>query len=187
MNVEEEGNEIEQLRESVSFLTNQCAQLDEANRAWQQYQAAQLENFRSKVQDYLSFDENASFDIIAQEIVEQISKEREDFNEKYEAIEKANDKLRSGTSIFIIDFFYLRFFNVASTGNFESIQESYMNTINELNEQLLVMKDRCEELAAEKQFLSIELEKRCVEIDREHSKQTIEKVPSNILRQPFKE
>ncbi|CAF3904832.1 unnamed protein product, partial [Rotaria sp. Silwood1] len=106
-----------------------------------------------------------------QQILEQISKEREDFNEKYEAIEKANDILRS----------------VASTGNFESIQESYMNTINELNEQLLVMKDRCEELDSEKQFLSIELEKRCVEIDREHSKQTIEKVPSNILRQPFKE
>ncbi|CAF5028174.1 unnamed protein product, partial [Rotaria sp. Silwood1] len=162
--------ELQQLRDNVTLLTNQCAQLDEANRAWQQYQTAQLQDFRSKLHDYLTFDENASFDIIAQQIVEQISKEREDFNEKYEAIEKANDILRS-----------------ESTNNLESIHQTYTNTLNELNRKLLAMKNRCEELDAEKQLLSTELEKRSIEIEREHANQTIEKVSSETLKQPLKE
>ncbi|CAF3364647.1 unnamed protein product, partial [Rotaria sp. Silwood2] len=170
MNVEEEGNELVQLRENITFLTTQCAQLDEANRAWQLYQEAQLQNFRSKLNDYLSFDENASFDIIAQQIVEQISKEREDFNEQYQAIEKENDNLRS-----------------ESIGNLETVEETYRSTLHDLNQKLLAMEKRCEELDAEKQVLSNELEKRSVEIDQDHSKPTIEKVTSNILRQPLGE
>ncbi|CAF4201426.1 unnamed protein product, partial [Rotaria sordida] len=129
MNVEDEGKELEQLRERVAHLTTQCAQLDEANRAWQLYQEAQLENFRSKLHDCLSFDENMSFDMIAQQIVEQISKEREDFNERYQGLEKTNDVLRS-----------------ESTSNLESIQQSYINTIDELNQELLVMKKQYEDL-----------------------------------------
>ncbi|CAF0778122.1 unnamed protein product [Rotaria sordida] len=170
MNVEDEGKELEQLRERVAHLTTQCAQLDEANRAWQLYQEAQLENFRSKLHDCLSFDEDMSFDMIAQQIVEQISKEREDFNEKYQTLEKANDVLRS-----------------ESTSNLESIQQSYINTIDELNQELLVMKKQCEDLDAEKQVLSNELEKQSVEVDQNYPKQTTEKVSSNILRQPFEE
>ncbi|CAF1445487.1 unnamed protein product, partial [Rotaria sordida] len=170
MNVEDEGKELEQLRERVAHLTTQCAQLDEANRAWQLYQEAQLENFRSKLHDCLSFDENMSFDMIAQQIVEQISKEREDFNERYQGLEKTNDVLRS-----------------ESTSNLESIQQSYINTIDELNQELLVMKKQCEDLDAEKQVLSNELEKQSVEVDQNYPKQTTEKVSSNILRQPFEE
>ncbi|CAF1573982.1 unnamed protein product, partial [Rotaria sordida] len=99
VNIEEERKELELLRETVAFLTTQCTQLNEANSAWQLYQEAQLQNFRSKLLDCLSFDENTSFDMIAQQIVEQISKEREDFNEKYQTLEKVNDILRSGNSV----------------------------------------------------------------------------------------
>ncbi|CAF1375878.1 unnamed protein product, partial [Rotaria sordida] len=168
--IEEDRKELEQLRETVAFLTTQCTQLNEANDAWQQYQEAQLQNFRSKLHDYFSMDENTSLDIIAQQIVEQLSKEREDFNEKYQTLEKVNDILRS-----------------ESTNNLESIQQDYTNTINELNQKLLVMNKHCEDLSTEKQFLTNELGKRSIEIDRDQAKPTIEKVSSNILRQPLEE
>ncbi|CAF3634115.1 unnamed protein product, partial [Rotaria sordida] len=168
--VDEREQELQQLRDNVALLTTQCAQLNEANRAWQLYQEAQLQNFRSKLHDYLSFDENTSLDSIAQQIVEQLSKEREDFNEKYQTLEKANDVLCS-----------------ESTSNLESILESYMNTINELNQELLVMKKQCEELDAEKQLLTDELQKRPVDIDRDHAEQTIQKMSSDTLKQPFEQ
>ena len=69
-------------------LTTQCAQLDEANRSWQQYQQAQLENFKTNLHDYVPLDDNISFDEIAQQIVDQITKEREDFSERYAELEK---------------------------------------------------------------------------------------------------
>ncbi len=56
-----------------------------------------MKNFRAKLHDYLPIDEYASFDEIAQEIVDQVTKEREDFSEKYQALGKANNDLRSGT------------------------------------------------------------------------------------------
>ena len=94
MNESDTDNE---LRQNLAVLTAQCAQLDEANRAWQQYQQTQLENFRNKLQDYLSFDENISFDQIAQLIIDQIDKERKDFNEKQA------DKLNQDRDTQIID------------------------------------------------------------------------------------
>jgi hypothetical protein len=105
MNVEQDAKELQQLRESVARLTHQCAQLDEANRGWQQYQRTQSDNFRTKLHDYLLMDENTPLDQIAQQIVDQIAKEREDFNERFQAIEKENDDLRSGSSIVIPDGF----------------------------------------------------------------------------------
>src|SRR5579863_4444060 len=104
--VEHESEELQQLRENVVALTTQCAQLDAANRAWQQYQQTQLDNFKTKLQDYLPDDENTSFDEIAQQIVDQITKEREDFSETYQTLERANNDLRSDD-------------------NMESIRESY--------------------------------------------------------------
>ena len=64
--------EIEQLRENVASLTAQCAQLDEANRAWQSFQQTQADNFRSKLQEYLPIDEDTSFDQIPELIIEQL-------------------------------------------------------------------------------------------------------------------
>ncbi|CAF4777705.1 unnamed protein product, partial [Rotaria sp. Silwood2] len=100
----------------------------------------------------------------------QLSKEREDFNEQYQAIEKENDNLRS-----------------ESISNLATVEETYRNTLHDLNQKLLAMEKRCEELDAEKQVMSDELDKRSVEIDQDQSKQTIEKVSSNILRQPLEE
>ncbi len=99
--VEPEAEELRQLREKVAFLTSQCAQLEEANRAWQQYQQTVADNFRSKLVDYLPIDENMSLDQIPQQIVDQITKEREDFNEQFQAMEKDNQDLRSGIYISI--------------------------------------------------------------------------------------
>jgi len=104
-NVEQDVEELEQLRENVVALTAQCAQLDEANRAWQLYQQTQLDNFKTKLHDYLPIDENTSFDEIAQQIADQVTKERDDFNESYQALERANNDLRSGSSIIILDSF----------------------------------------------------------------------------------
>jgi len=56
-----------------------------------------LNNFQTKLHDYFAVDGNTSFDEIAQQITHQVTKEREDFNEKYQALERANDDLRSGS------------------------------------------------------------------------------------------
>ncbi len=96
-NIEQDAEEVRQLRENVAILTAQCAQLNEANRAWKEYQQTQLDNFRTKFLDCLPIDENLALDEAAQEIVNQITKEREDFNERYQALEKTNDDLRSGS------------------------------------------------------------------------------------------
>jgi hypothetical protein len=70
--------------------------LNEANQAWQGFHQSQLDNFRTKVQDYIELDEDLSFDQIAEQIVDQITKEREDFVEQYQALEKTNNNLQSG-------------------------------------------------------------------------------------------
>ena len=44
--INEHEQELQQLRENLALLTTQCAQLDEANRAWQLYQQSQIDTFR---------------------------------------------------------------------------------------------------------------------------------------------
>ena len=61
--------ELQQLRTDVATLTAQCAQLDEANRAWQQYHQNELESFRKKLQNWILFDEKSTLEQIAQEII----------------------------------------------------------------------------------------------------------------------
>ncbi len=78
------------------MLTTQCAQLNEANQAWQQFHQTQMNSFQNKLHDYFAIDENTSFDEIAQEIEDQITKEREDFNDRYQTLERENNDLRSG-------------------------------------------------------------------------------------------
>jgi hypothetical protein len=95
--VEQNVEELQQLRENVVALTAQCAQLDAANRAWQQFQQTQLDNFQTKLHDYIPIGENTPLDQIAQQIVDQILNEREDFNQRFEALERANNHIRSGS------------------------------------------------------------------------------------------
>jgi hypothetical protein len=181
-NFEQHAEELRELRENVTLLTNQCAQLEGANRAWQQFQQTQSDNFRTKLGDYVPIDDNTPFDQIAQQIIDQIVNERQDFNERYEALEKANNDLRSGSSLLFLHCFIYLLFALESTNNLESIKESYTNTINELDQELLAMKEAYEQLDAEKQVRLSELEKRPVEIDEEAAKQVIGMFPTFYIR-----
>ncbi|CAF3166548.1 unnamed protein product [Rotaria sp. Silwood2] len=104
--------ELYPLRENIATLTNQCVELD---------------NFRNKLHDYVTLDKNISLDQTAQIIIDQIIKDREDFNQQYEILQKTNDELRS-----------------ESENNLETIKQSYINTVNELNQELLIIKEELE-------------------------------------------
>jgi hypothetical protein len=95
--INEHEQELRQLRENFTALTAQYAQLDEANRAWQLYHESQLDTFRHKLHDYFPIEENASFEDIAQQIVNQITKEKEEFTERNSELQKANNDLQSGS------------------------------------------------------------------------------------------
>ncbi len=45
-----------------------------------------MDNFQTKLHDYFPIDGNTSFDEIAQQIADQVTREREDFNEKYQEL-----------------------------------------------------------------------------------------------------
>jgi hypothetical protein len=53
-----------------------------------------------------------------------------------------------------------------------------VNTVNELNQELLAMKERCEQLDEEKQFLNSELEKRSADANQERVQETTGKLLS---------
>lgn len=68
--------EIQQLHQQIITLTDQLAQLEAANRAWQQYQHDQVEAFRQRLQPdvpTLEQTENASLDSMAQQILNQLN------------------------------------------------------------------------------------------------------------------
>ena len=62
----------------------------------QLYQQSQLDNFRAKLHEYLPVNENATLEDIAEQIADQMTKEREDATERYADLEKLNGDLRSG-------------------------------------------------------------------------------------------
>ena len=94
----EHEKELTQLREANASLTAQCAQLDQANQAWLQYQQTQLDTFRNTFQNYLPIDDVSSLDQAAQQVLDQINKEKEDFTRRYHDLEQLNDELRHGKS-----------------------------------------------------------------------------------------
>ena len=61
-------------------------------------------------------------------------------------------------------------FHLESASSLEAIKQSYINTVNELNQELLAMKEAYDQLDTEKQALVDELEKRSVEIDQNEVK-----------------
>ena len=83
---EQEAQELQQLRQHVT-------QLDQANQAWQQYQQTQFENFRHILENYFTFDAILTFDQAAQEILRQINKQKANFDEQYQRLEKQNDAI----------------------------------------------------------------------------------------------
>jgi hypothetical protein len=158
------------LRDNLVSLTSQ---LDETNRAWQQYQQTQLDILRNQLQSCLSIDSNTSFDEIAQQIVSQVTEEREDFDERYGTLEKANADLRLGSYLLMIVYIDLFLLYVESGNNMESIRESYVNTVNELNQELSVVKEAYDQLDADNQRLTNELENQFAVIDQKQLRQTI--------------
>ncbi|CAF3430630.1 unnamed protein product, partial [Rotaria sp. Silwood2] len=57
----------------------------------------------------------------------------------------------------------------------ESIRQSYINTVNELNEELLAMKEQYEQIDAEKQFLTNQLENQSIIINQDRDTEQTEK------------
>jgi hypothetical protein len=90
-------------------------------------------------------------------------------------------------------------------GNLDAIKQSYMNTINDLNQELLEIKEAYDQLDREKQDLITELENRPVQVDQNQVTRTagtffsfytqpkcipsslLEKVSSNLWKEPFRE
>jgi hypothetical protein len=72
--------------------------------------------------------------------------------------------------IVYIDLFLLY---VESGNNMESIRESYVNTVNELNQELSVVKEAYDQLDADNQRLTNELENQFAVIDQKQLRQTI--------------
>ncbi len=120
----------------------------------------------------MSLDYSGSLDALGQQIVDQITREREDFGEKYQALEKENNDLRTGSEKTENCILVYSLFSIESSHNLESIRQSYLNTVNELNQELLAMKEAYEQLDSEKQGLVNELEKRPLEVDRLQAEQT---------------
>jgi hypothetical protein len=67
---------VQSLRESLSAVTVQCAQLDEANRAWLQYHQNQLEAFRNKLQGCIPFEDELDLGQMAGKIVDHLDELR---------------------------------------------------------------------------------------------------------------
>ena len=152
-NVDQNAEEIRQLRESVTALTAQCAQLDEANHAWQLYQQKQADDFRNKLQDCLPLEDDASFVDMAQQIAHQMVQERKDFSEKYQALERANNELQSDQ--------YL-----------QSVRQPCVNTIDELNQELSTIKEAYDQLDQQNKILNDQLEQQALQIPPQTSTRT---------------
>ena len=67
-------------------------------------------------------------------------------------------------------FVYL---SIESNDTLESIRQEYMNTVNELTQELLAMKEAYEQVDSEKQNLINELEKRPIAATQEQAEQPI--------------
>lgn len=103
--VKQYEDELHHLREDLAALTTQCGQLDEANRAWQQYHQTQLDSFRDRLQNSLPIENNLSLDDIAQNIVahlDQQQNEYENLMQQLQNSEKHNHDLRSGNRFLIL-------------------------------------------------------------------------------------
>jgi cell division protein FtsB len=89
---QQQQQEIEQLRDTIVALTAQCAQLDEANRAWLVYQQTQIDTFVDKLRAQVTLDPMTSFDQIADILVDQLTEQRLHSNQ----LEQTAHDLRSG-------------------------------------------------------------------------------------------
>ncbi len=90
----------------------QCAQLDEANRAWQSYHQTEVDNFRDKLQNSLPIENNLPLDDIAKHIsahIDQLQNQQESLTQQLQTSEKFNNDLRSGKSFIVLSCVENRF------------------------------------------------------------------------------
>jgi len=103
--IKRSDNDIEnELQQNLEVLTSQCAQLNEANRAWQQFHQAQLENFRNKLQNSLPIENTFSFDQIAQLIsdhIHQLVNERDTLIQNLHTTEKLYSDCQHGKTLYL--------------------------------------------------------------------------------------
>lgn len=125
-NITEE--ELQQLQNNLSGLTTQCLQLDEANRAWQQYHQTQLENFRKQLQDWISCDENDTLEQIGQRIILQLDQL---------ASSKEQTDLPTNATIDAL--------NKRIVG-YQMNESTLTQNIEQLNQDLIDVQDDCEDL-----------------------------------------
>ena len=92
--IDSSKDEIQQLRDELAAASAHCLQLEEANRAWQQYQSDQIESFRRNLQEKMPLhtgDENPSLDFIGQQVVNHLDQ----LNHQRDELLQQNDLLKA--------------------------------------------------------------------------------------------
>ncbi|CAF1477950.1 unnamed protein product, partial [Rotaria sordida] len=131
-NVIQENEEIQQLKNNLATLTTQCTELDEANRAWQQYYQNQIELFHDKLQDWIPLDMNLTLEQIIHQIVSYLNQLEYDKNLSLQN----NNPSDSTTTILSLQK------QLAKYQNNESI---LAENLEQLNQKLLDVYKQCEE------------------------------------------
>lgn len=75
---QQQQHELQQLRDQLNALTDQCAQLTAANTAWQAYHQSQVDALTLKLQSHLTLPEQpASLDTVADHIITQLYQQQQ--------------------------------------------------------------------------------------------------------------
>lgn len=138
-------------------MTTECGQLREANRAWQRYEQTQLDNIRHKLEDYIPMDEHISFDDVLQKVIERINKDREILKKTCAELDTANNRLLSGSLTQIMNF-YIYIVYIGATTDSSSVEQSLIDSTNDLRDEVLILKNQNEELERMNKHLLIEKE-----------------------------
>jgi predicted nuclease with TOPRIM domain len=80
-----------------------------------------------------------------------MTKEREEFKQRYQELEKHNEDLR-----------------LESATNLNTIKQSYVNTINELTQELSVMKEELDKRTDDIDQEREQINERCQELEKEN-------------------
>ena len=127
--------ELVQLREEINTLNDQCAQLNTANQAWQQFYQTQVAEFSAKLNQCFHIHSDITLDQIAQQIIDQMMVERQQMKEQVDLLKKTtNQRLdEQGT---------------AHDEQLLTMKEQFENELNEkqviierMHQQLSVLKD----------------------------------------------
>ena len=87
---QQQQHELQQLRDQLNSLTDQCSQLTTANTAWQAYHQSQVDALTLKLQSHLTLPEQpASLDTVADHIISQLYQQQQ----QYQLLEQDNQQL----------------------------------------------------------------------------------------------